>query len=473
VAGQWACHVGKGTPRDFGPCGTVLDRNAALVFSHPERYFTYLSPVEPCLEEGLLVPLYVEGKALGTIWVVSHDTSCRFDAEDLRLITSLAAFASSAYQALISLDRSARRNGELASLYHFTDRLYRAKSIDDIHNAALDVITGALNCQRASILICDDAGVMRFVAWRGLSELYREAVEGHSPWTCDTEDPQPICIQNIDEADLAAGLIATVKMEGIGALAFFPLLSNGQIVGKFMTYYDAPHVFSESENSLAVNLARQLGFAVERLRAEEQRRHAKDRQELLARELQHRTKNIFAVVQSVVSRSCAEKTSVKEAQKAIQDRLHSLAQTHAIVGDGKWQGADLAEVARTEMSPYQDRVTIDGPSLPVTPRAAQNFTLGLHELATNAVKYGALSADKGRVRITWTLLRENGGARFTFRWQEQDGPPVMQPIRRGFGSTVLEKVMADYCDSPPRIEFAPGGFCYELTGPLKAITEQH
>ena len=471
ISGRWACHVGQGTPRDFGPCGTVLDRNSTMVFTHPERYFTYLEKVEPCLEEGLLAPLYIEGKALGTIWVVTHDLSYRFDAEDLRLLTNLAAFTSSAYQSLISLDRSVRRNGELAALYQFADRLYRAKSADDIHNAALDTIIGVLGCQRASTLVCDDSGVMRFVAWRGLSAPYRTAVEGHSPWTCDMEDPQPICIENIDDADLSPEVTATVKDEGIGALAFFPLLANGSIVGKFMTYYDAPHVFSEAEKKLAVNLARQLGFAVERMRVEERHRQAQDRQELLARELQHRTKNIFAVVQAVVSRSCSDKTSVQEAQKAIQDRLHSLAQTHAIVGDGDWQGADLAEVIRAEMSPYKGRVTLEGPQVHVTSRAAQNFTLAVHELATNAAKYGALSVNHGRVRIRWTIVKEEDDPRFMFRWQEQDGPPVLQPTRRGFGSSVLEKVMAEYFDCPPRMEFAPSGFSYEMIGPLRAIIE--
>jgi GAF domain len=85
IAGQWAPHLNGGTPRNFGPCGTVLDRNAALVCSHPELDFPYWAPIKPVLEEGLLIPFYIKGEALGTIWVVSHDDSRRFDAEDLRL----------------------------------------------------------------------------------------------------------------------------------------------------------------------------------------------------------------------------------------------------------------------------------------------------------------------------------------------------------------------------------------------------
>ena len=102
IAGQWAPHLNGGTPRDFGPCGTVLDRNTALVCSHPELDFPYWAPIKPVLEEGLLIPFYIKGEALGTIWVVSHDDSRRFDAEDLRVMTNLGTFAAAAYQTLLS-----------------------------------------------------------------------------------------------------------------------------------------------------------------------------------------------------------------------------------------------------------------------------------------------------------------------------------------------------------------------------------
>ncbi len=105
ISGQWVGHVGGGTPRDYGPCGTVLDCDAALLFSHPELDFDYFAPVTPLVEEALLMPFYVDGKAVGTVWVVIHDLSGRFDREDLRLMTDLGAFAASAYQALRALNK--------------------------------------------------------------------------------------------------------------------------------------------------------------------------------------------------------------------------------------------------------------------------------------------------------------------------------------------------------------------------------
>jgi PAS domain-containing protein len=107
IAGEFSHHLNGGTPRDFGPCGTVLERNAAQLCSHPEIDFPYFSEAKPPLEEILLVPFYIEGTAVGTIWIVSHDaTKRRFDAEDLRVMTNLASFASAAYQTHLTANTS-------------------------------------------------------------------------------------------------------------------------------------------------------------------------------------------------------------------------------------------------------------------------------------------------------------------------------------------------------------------------------
>jgi signal transduction histidine kinase len=112
IAGMWKEHVGGGTPRNFGPCGDVLDRNCALLFTHVERRYTYFLPVIPAVEECLLVPFYVAGKAVGTIWAIMHSDRRKFDAEDERVMGSLGKFASSAYQALASIDELRFQIGE-------------------------------------------------------------------------------------------------------------------------------------------------------------------------------------------------------------------------------------------------------------------------------------------------------------------------------------------------------------------------
>jgi PAS domain S-box-containing protein len=162
-----------------------------------------------------------------------------------------------------------RMVAEQAALYELTDRLQRAASRTEMYEAALDAIVTVLDCERASVLLLDDAGVMRFVAWRGLSAAYRAAVEGHSPWPCDVADPQPVCIDDVAAADLSDPLREALKAEGIAALSFIPLVTGGRLTGKFMSYHAAPHAFSDSEKALAVVIGRQLAFNLARVKAEE------------------------------------------------------------------------------------------------------------------------------------------------------------------------------------------------------------
>ena len=173
----------------------------------------------------------------------------------------------------------AQRLGEQAALYRLTDRLYRARSLAEVHAAALDAIIDALGCDRASILLCDDAGAMKFVAWRGLSDGYRRAVEGHTRWKRDVREPQPIWVSDVDGADLPEPLKRVVREEGIRGLACIPLSADGGLIGEFMTCYDRLHTFAPTEIDLALTIARQLGFGVQRLRAEELRRQADQKRE--------------------------------------------------------------------------------------------------------------------------------------------------------------------------------------------------
>jgi len=145
IAGVWKPHIGGGTPRDFGPCGDVLDRNAPLMFRHLERRYTYFLKVTPPVEECLLVPFYAEGQAVGTIWAIFHDDRRQFDAEDLRQLVSLGRFASSAYQAVTSLNAFEQQGEELrqnhAALAQTLADLQKTNlTVRDSHRAALNLM---------------------------------------------------------------------------------------------------------------------------------------------------------------------------------------------------------------------------------------------------------------------------------------------------------------------------------------------
>jgi PAS domain S-box-containing protein len=167
-----------------------------------------------------------------------------------------------------------RRAEEQAALYEFIEGLQHSTRLADVYAKALAAIVRALGCTRASILLYDDAQVMRFVTAVGLSETYQRAVEGHSPWTPDAKDPAPICIEDVATSDIAEELKGVMRTEGIGALAFIPITATSRLIGKFMIYHDGPHAYSCAEINLALTIARQLGFAVERVRDEAARQEA-------------------------------------------------------------------------------------------------------------------------------------------------------------------------------------------------------
>jgi PAS domain S-box-containing protein len=153
--------------------------------------------------------------------------------------------------------------------YRFSDNLYQAESGNDVYEAALETITLALGCGRASVLLFDGGGMMRFAAWRGLSDTFRRAVEGHTFWRRDVEDPQPVFIRDIEAADLPESLKKAFRAEQIVALALIPLVANGVLIGKLTAYHETRHMFGATDAALAVAIARQLGFSLDRRRVEE------------------------------------------------------------------------------------------------------------------------------------------------------------------------------------------------------------
>jgi two-component sensor histidine kinase len=344
----------------------------------------------------------------------------------------------------------AERVRRRAALYRFVDRLHRAASLVEIYDAALDTIIDTLRCDRASILLRDHAGVMHFVAWRGLSEPYRQAVEDHSPWARDETDPRPITVSDVAAAEMDDSLKAVVRNEGIGALAFIPLITGGKLAGKFMTYYDAPHVFEDEEIGLSQTIARQLALSVDRKRADET-------EKMLAAELQHRTKNLFAVIQALAHSSLRGNKILEEARQAFNRRLIVLARAHDRLVSASWKGISLSDLVHLELEAFPGRAKIDGCDVVLVAQAAQNFALALHELSTNAAKYGAFSKPEGHVCVSWTIARSDGAGLLKFRWRETGGPPVTQPTRDGFGTALLKMTLGD-----ARIEYAPEGLIYEV-----------
>ena len=196
-----------------------------------------------------------------------------------------------------------------------------------------------------------------------------------------------------------------------------------------------------------------------------ERKKLAEQQDLLFRELHHRTQNLFAVVQSIANRTFPDDVSQKG---QFVNRLHALAGAQTILAGAGWKGARLDQLLRAELDAFTDRAVITGCDIVINPAAAQSFALIAHELATNASKYGALSVPTGNVVVTGEIQRNGAAARFKLCWSEQNGPKVTEPERQGFGSTVLLKAVKAF-GAQAQIEYAPEGLRYELSVPLAAI----
>jgi two-component sensor histidine kinase len=152
-------------------------------------------------------------------------------------------------------------------------------------------------------------------------------------------------------------------------------------------------------------------------------------------------------------------------------RLQALARSQSVLMKEGFEGVPVAEIIRLEFEAFSNRVTAVGPVVMLNSRAAQTFALLVHELATNASKHGALSVPaKGQIDIRWSVEGADEEARFKFQWQERNGPPVALPTRHGFGSILIEKVVAQDFGAQPKIRFAPEGMSYEIDAPLMGMT---
>ena len=204
-----------------------------------------------------------------------------------------------------------------------------------------------------------------------------------------------------------------------------------------------------------------------------ERRRAAEHQELLLGELNHRVKNTLASVQSIALQTVNNSSSLDEFRDAFVARLLALSSTHNLLAVDAWSGVGLREIVHSELAPYQgegqERAVLNGEALQLTPKAALALSMAFHELATNAVKYGALSVPTGRVDVHWKTRKVNAQPWLRLLWTESDGPVVAPPTRRGFGTRLISDGLAFELDGTVALEFKPGGLVCRIDVPLSEI----
>ncbi len=611
----------------------------------------------------------------------------------------------------------------LRLLYELTAAVARADSAAAVYEKALDALIGSMDADRASVLLADAQGTMRFAAMRGLSAGYRAQAEGHSPWPRDARDPQPLLIPDAAADPALGALQGVILAEGIRSLAFIPIVSAGRLAGKFMVYFDAPRRLTEDELHLAATLAGHIGHALERERAElalrestaiikivnegtptllyakdragrmtmanramlaalgrseseaigktaveywgdkaaaarvmandqetmrsgigrsfeetillpdgahvflstktpqrdaagavvgligasiditerkraelqlrESQAHlelataaagvgtwewhirtgdliwssihkqlwgydpalekvdyeswasrihkddlpmtaaaierclkreadydveyrilrhgtgetrwirstgrgrfdeagapeamqgvsfditaqkaAANRQALLIQELNHRVKNTLATVQSIAAQTLRSSAQDADARASFESRLLALSTAHNVLTQESWEGAAIRQIVAAALRPFRaggrEGIAIDGPDIRLNPKSALSLAMALHELATNAAKYGALAVRGGGVEIRWSVHETGAAARFHLRWEERGGPPVAPPMRKGFGSRLIERGLSAEFGGTARIDYRAAGVTCIIDAPLANIAE--
>jgi two-component sensor histidine kinase len=200
-----------------------------------------------------------------------------------------------------------------------------------------------------------------------------------------------------------------------------------------------------------------------------ERKQREEKEYLLMREINHRAKNMLSVVESIAHQTAAQ--NPEDFVERFSERIQALSANQDLLVRNEWQGVDVEDLVRAQLAHFADligsRIVLHGAKLRLNPASAQAIGLTLHELATNAGKYGALSTDRGRLDISWATADDT----LTMGWTERDGPPVSPPQQRGFGSIVMKAMMERSVGGEVRLDYAPSGVAWRLACPAGNVLE--
>jgi two-component sensor histidine kinase len=201
------------------------------------------------------------------------------------------------------------------------------------------------------------------------------------------------------------------------------------------------------------------------------RKSAEEHRELLIHELNHRVKNTLATVQSMAAQTLRNAGVDPGVQETLESRLMTLSNVHSLLTNENWESAELRDVVwaslRPHMAPNREPFQVAGPDIRLRPKSAVIVSMALHELSTNAIKYGALSVDSGRIQLDWGIA----DGRFSLRWQEEGGPAVVPPSRTGFGSRLIERGLSAELHGRAAIDYRTTGVVYTIDAPVEAVRD--
>lgn len=262
-------------------------------------------------------------------------------------------------------------------------------------------------------------------------------------------------------------IAAALRSYGAAGAVSTPILDKaGNVLAMFSIYWLEAHEPDDRELAGLDLCAELAGRHVERRIAARALQDHEQRQTLLMRELAHRGKNLLQVIQSIARRSLSGERTLDEAREVFIGRLGALSNTYSTLTEDSAESVNLASVVIAELQSHGERINIRGPAISVPAKKAQSLALVIHELATNAAKYGALSVPTGRVEIAWGIADDH----FFLDWSEIDGPSVEPPRKPGFGSVIITYVIGNELKCEPILDYQQSGFRYRFDCSFTALT---
>jgi len=298
------------------------------------------------------------------------------------------------------------------------------------------------------------------VGWReGLIGTAHESTGRHSQAGYALASGAPVIVTDLKSETRFEGP-ALLRDHGVNCGVSVPIAGrDGRAYGVLGAHTARRRRFHEQDVSFLVATANVIAGAI-------QRRQADQRHELMIRELRHRSGNLFAQLLALFSQTVRNSRSVADLSAKYEARVLALANAHRLITEGGWQSTSLVDLLRVLLAPYIDRVTFTGPEVFLEPDPSFALSSAVHELATNASKYGSLSADSGRLELSWAVKRAAQGLSLAFDWKERGGPPPKRARRAGFGSRLIGMVIERQLGGEMHRSFGPEGMEARLIVPL-------
>ncbi|SDO87083.1 Two-component sensor histidine kinase, contains HisKA and HATPase domains [Aureimonas jatrophae] len=363
----------------------------------------------------------------------------------------------------IEVTERIRRERRQATLLTLADELRGRSDLETIVTAAARCLADGLEVDRMGSGLVnlreDTIDVASDWCEPGMSSVVgQHDFSSYGSYIADLKRGAIVAVDDVASDPRTSGRRASFDAIDTRSFLDLPISFDGRLYAVVFAHSRTLHAWTDGERQFAEQVGDRVRAALARLRME-------DAQRVLTQEMSHRMKNALAMVQAIATQTLRQAQTMDEAREAISSRLSALARAQDILTRTNFTEADVREVAEAAIAPHRlagDRIAMSGPHADLTAQRALGLSLAIHELATNAAKYGALSNAMGRVDVTWDVV---DGA-FAFHWIESGGPPVTAPERRGFGSKLIERIVSSYFDGEGHIDFDPAGIRFTLTGAL-------